>query len=141
MLELRSFARAGELEIPPWAFSLGARRLTPAHLPVCFTSGYTLVVPLTDTTIYLDYLAARFRHAGGEIQVGVHLDRLDEVNPDCSLLINCTGVGAKTLVPDAEVEPHRGQVAIVPKMPQGHAFQLPAPHPSTRARGACAARG
>ena len=29
MLELRSFARAGELEIPPWAFSLGARRLAP----------------------------------------------------------------------------------------------------------------
>ena len=121
MLELRSFARAGELEIPPWAFSLGARRLAPALLPACFTSGYMLVVPLTDTTIYLDYLAARFRRAGGEIQVGVHLDRLDEVNRDCSLLINCTGIGAKTLVPDADVEPHRGQVAIVPKTPQGHA--------------------
>ena len=121
MLELRSFARVGELEIPPWAFSLGARRLAPALLPACFTSGYMLVVPLTDTTIYLDYLAARFRRAGGEIQVGVRLDRLDEVNRDCSLLINCTGVGAKALVPDPEVEPHRGQVAIVPKTPQVHA--------------------
>jgi len=121
MLELRSFARTGELEIPPWASSLGARRLAPALLPVCFTSGYTLLVPLTDTTIYLDYLAARFRRAGGEIQVGVHLVRLDEVNRDCSLLINCTGVGARTLVPDPEVEPHRGQVAIVPRIPQTHA--------------------
>ena len=121
MLELRSFARTGELEIPPWASSLGARRLAPALLPVCFTSGYTLLVPLTDTTIYLDYLAARFRRAGGEIQVGVHLVRLDEVNRDCSLLINCTGVGARTLVPDPEVEPHRGQVAIVPRIPQSHA--------------------
>ena len=121
MLELRSFARAGELEIPPWAFSLGARRLAPALVPVCFTTGYTLLVPLTDTTIYLDYLAARFRRAGGEIQVGAHLDRLDHVNRDCSLLINCTGVGAKTLVPDPEVEPHRGQVAIVPRTPQSHA--------------------
>ena len=121
MLELRSFARAGELEIPPWAFSLGARRLAPALLPACFTTGYTLDVPLTDTTIYLDYLTGRFRRAGGEIQVGVHFDRLDEVNRDCSLLINCTGVGAKTLVPDLEVEPHRGQVAIVPRTPQSHA--------------------
>src|SRR5262249_38078428 len=54
MLELRSFVRAGDLEIPPWAFSLGARRLAPALLPACFTSGYTLLVPLMDTTIYLD---------------------------------------------------------------------------------------
>jgi D-amino-acid oxidase len=127
MLELRSFARAGELEIPPWAFSLGARRLAAALLPVCFTTGYTLLVPLMDTTIYLDYLAARFRRAGGEIQVGVHLDRLDEVNRDCSLLINCTGVGAKTLVPDPEVEPHRGQVAIVPRTPQSHAVVCDGP--------------
>jgi D-amino-acid oxidase len=121
MLELRSFTRAGELEIPPWAFSLGARRLAPALLPACFTSGYMLVVPLTDTTIYLDYLAARFRRAGGEIQVGVRLDHLDEVNRGCSLVVNCTGVGAKALAPDPEVEPHRGQVAIVPKTPQSHA--------------------
>ena len=76
---------------------------------------------MTDTTIYLDYLAARFRRAGGEIQVGVRLDHLDKVNRDCSLVVNCTGVGAKALVPDPEVEPHRGQVAIVPKTPQSHA--------------------
>jgi D-amino-acid oxidase len=86
-----------------------------------------LVVPLTDTTIYLDYLAARFRQAGGEIQVGVHLDRLDHVNRDCSLLINCTGVGAKTLVPDPEVEPHRGQVVIVPRTPLSHAVVCDGP--------------
>ena len=127
MLELRSFARAGEMEIPVWAFSLGARRLSPALVPACFTSGYTLDVPLTDTTIYLDYLAARFRRAGGEIQIGVHLDHLEEVNRDCSLLVNCTGVGARTLVPDPEIEPHRGQVVIVPSMPQSHAVVCDGP--------------
>ncbi len=127
ILELRSFARAGELEIPLWAFSLGARRLPPALIPACFTSGYTLDVPLTDTTIYLDYLAARFRRAGGEIEVGVHFDHLDEVSRDCSLLVNCTGVGAGTLVPDPEIEPHRGQVVIVPSMPQGHAVVCDGP--------------
>ena len=41
---------------------------------------------------------------------------------DCTLLVNCTGVGAKTLVPDPEVEPHRGQVVIVPKMPHDYAM-------------------
>lgn len=127
MLELRSFARAGEMEIPRWAFPLGARRLSSALTPACFTSGYTLEVPLMDTTIYLDYLAARFQQAGGEILVGVHFDHLDEVNSDCALLVNCTGVGARTLVPDPEIEPHRGQVVIVPRMSQAYAVVCDGP--------------
>ena len=31
-------------------------------------------------------------------------------------LINCAGIGARELVQDLELEPHRGQVAIVPKI-------------------------
>jgi D-amino-acid oxidase len=127
MLELRSFARAGELEIPPWAISLGAQRLSPSLIPACFTSGFTIDVPLTDTTLYLDYLADRFRRAGGEIQVGVHLDRLEEINRDSSLLVNCAGAGARTLLPDPEIEPHRGQVVIVPKTSQSYAVVCDGP--------------
>ncbi len=121
MLELRSFARAGELEIPPWATSLGACRLPRALVPACFMSGYTLDVPLTDTTLYLDYLAARFRQAGGEIESGIRFAALEEVSGDFSLVVNCTGIGAGPLVPDPELEPHRGQVVIVPKIAQSHA--------------------
>ena len=121
MIELCHFSRAGEIEIPPWAISLGARRLPPSLVPNSFTSGFALDVPLTDTTIYLDYLAARFRSAGGEIHVGIHFDQLEEVDRDCHLLVNCTGIGAGTLVPDPEIEPHRGQVVIVPRVPQNHA--------------------
>ncbi len=36
-------------------------------------------------------------------------------------MVNCSGVGAGTLVPDPEVEPHRGQVVLVPGIPQAHA--------------------
>jgi D-amino-acid oxidase len=121
MVELRSFSRVGEMEIPAWAISLGARRVPPPLIPPCFTSGFALDVPLTDTTRYLDYLAARFRSAGGQIHVGVRFDHLEEVSPDCSLLVNCTGIGARTLLPDPEVEPHRGQVVIVPKISQSYA--------------------
>jgi len=32
------------------------------------------------------------------------------------LIINCAGIGARELVYDSELEPHRGQVAIVPKL-------------------------
>ena len=79
MIEIRQFSRAGEIEVPPWAISLGAERLAPAAVPHCFTSGFTLEAPLTDTTIYLDYLAARFCRAGGQIQSGLHFDDLEEV--------------------------------------------------------------
>ncbi len=121
MIEQRAFTRAGELAIPEWAVSLGARRLPAADVPRAFSSGYTLAVPLTDTTQYLPYLTKRFRNAGGEIYGGIHLENLEEAALDCGLVVNCSGVGARTLLPDREVEPHRGQVVLVPGIPHSHA--------------------
>ncbi len=119
MIEQRTFARAGETEIPDWAIPLGARPLT--EIPSSFTSGYTLTVPLTDTTRYLDYLTERFRAAGGEIHGGVRFERIEDAPQPEALVINCTGVGAAEAVPDTQVEPHRGQVVIVPSLGQKHA--------------------
>jgi D-amino-acid oxidase len=121
MIELRQFCRAGALEIPTWALSLGAHPLSADSIPKSFTSGFALEVPLLDTTRYLDYLAARFGAAGGEIQEGVRFDRLEEVSPEWQLLVNCAGVGARGLVPDPAVEPHRGQVVMVPRIADRHA--------------------
>ena len=121
MLELRHFSRRGEIEIPVWAISLGAHKLDPAATPHCFTSGFSLTVPLTDTTIYLGYLAERFRRAGGAIRSSLRFDHLEEVSDEYSTVINCSGVGAKTLVPDPAVEPHRGQVVLVSGIAQSHA--------------------
>lgn len=121
LIELRSFARSGELEIPAWAMPLGAHRIPRAEVPPVFTTGYRLTVPLTDTTLYLDYLATRFRRAGGEIYGGRRFDQLEDVPLAHSLVINCTGVGAQSLVPDPQVEPHRGQVVLVPPLSQRYA--------------------
>ena len=46
----------------------------------------------------------------------VRFEKLDEVDRTFDLVINCAGIGARDLVQDADLEPHRGQVAIVPKM-------------------------
>jgi D-amino-acid oxidase len=121
LLELRQCARKGEVAVPSWAISLGARRLARALVPSSFTSGYALEVPLMDTSRYLDYLAARFRAAGGEVESGIHFDNLAQVSRDFSVIVNCTGVGARAFVPDPEVEPHRGQVVIVAEIPQPYA--------------------
>lgn len=115
MVELRTFSRAGEIEIPEWALPLGARPLR-SEIPPVFVSGFALDVPVMDTTIYLDYLATRFREAGGEIHSDQRFTNLDEVDPAFELIVNCTGIGARMLVQDPELEPHRGQVAIVAKM-------------------------
>jgi D-amino-acid oxidase len=81
-----------------------------------FKSGFSLTVPLMDTTVYLDHLAARFRKARGEINANVHFENLDNVDRKFDLVINCAGIGARELVRDADLEPHRGQVAIVPRI-------------------------
>ena len=69
-----------------------------------------------DTTIYLDYLANRFLKAHGEITKNVRLENLEDVDPQSDLVINCAGIGARELVHDRDLEPHRGQIAIVPRI-------------------------
>ena len=115
IIELRECSRTGEIEIPEWALPLGARRLV-SEVPVAFASSFALKVPLMDTPIYLDYLARRFGDAGGEIHSNRRFAKLEDVGPSFDLIINCTGIGARTLVQDSDLEPHRGQIALVPKI-------------------------
>lgn len=123
MIELRQFCRSGELAVPEWAVSLGASVLRPDETAGAgrfgsgqFSGGFALRVPLTDTTIYLDYLRQRFQRAGGGVHCGPPFARLEEIDSAYHLVINCAGFGARDLVSDTDLEPHRGQVAIVPKI-------------------------
>jgi len=135
MMELRQFSRSGEIQIPDWAHSLGAAVISNASSvisseiersldisPSVFSGGFALTVPLMDTTIYLDYLASRFLAAGGSITSNVFFEKLEDVDDEFVLVINCAGMGARELVHDVDLEPHRGQVAIVPKIDLGCAI-------------------
>ena len=133
MIELRQLSRIGEIQIPDWAVPLGAR-VVPSEVENGaageaatwtgsggiksgeFTTGFAITVPLVDTTIYLDHLANRFLKADGQITENVRLENLEDVDPKFDLVINCAGIGARELVHDADLEPHRGQVAIVPRI-------------------------
>ncbi len=123
LLELRCFARAGEIAVPSWARQLGARCLTSSDCALHgFASGYALEVPMIDTGIYLAWLTDELLAAGGRIEGGIRFARLEEVPRKHPLLVNCAGVGARELVPDREVEPHRGQVVLVAKYPLAYAI-------------------
>src|SRR6267378_5272487 len=115
MIELRQYCRTGEIEIPDWAKPFVISTEVEKSLTV-FSSGVALRVPLMDTTIYLDYLASRFQKAGGAINTNVRFEKLEDVDPKFDLVVNCAGIGARELVHDADLEPHRGQVAIVPRI-------------------------
>jgi D-amino-acid oxidase len=129
MIELRQFTRTGEIPIPDWAKNLGAHPTSvipsavegsrggtrSSNSPLAFSTGFALTVPLIDTTTYLDYLANRFRNAGGIID-SAHINKVNEIPRNFDLIVNCAGIGARELVHDSELEPHRGQVAIVPKL-------------------------
>jgi len=116
VIELRQFSRTADVSVPDWASSLGARPLRRDELLPAFASGFALNVPLMDTTIYLDYLAARLLKAGGEINANIRFEKLEDVSREFDFVINCAGVGARELVQDVDLEPHRGQVVIVPKI-------------------------
>ena len=134
VIESQQFLRTGEIEIPDWAIPLGASVIPSgvenlaareaatwtgrerAKSLESFRSGFSLRTPLTDTTIYLDYLAARFLKAAGEIRANVRFEKLEDVDGKFDLVINCAGIGARELLQDFDLEPHRGQVAIVPKI-------------------------
>jgi D-amino-acid oxidase len=127
IIELRQFSRTGAIQIPDWALPLGGRSLPSSIMSsqvetsldqksVEFAGGFVLNVPLMDTTIYLGYLANRFLKADGQIIENVCFEKVEDVDPKFDLVINCAGIGARELAHDADLESHRGQVAIVPRI-------------------------
>ncbi|XP_014828138.1 PREDICTED: D-aspartate oxidase [Poecilia mexicana] len=61
---------------------------------------------------YLPWLEERFRKAGGRMEQR-RVSSLQELGDGFDLVVNCSGLGSKTLVGDAGVYPVRGQVLQV----------------------------
>jgi D-amino-acid oxidase len=89
----------------------GLRLCEPSELPDGFTHGWHYTAPLATMPVYLDYLRARFERAGGTIQIAA-IPSLAELAGVAPVVVNCSGVSARDLVPDPAVRPVRGQVVI-----------------------------
>ncbi|HEY2138936.1 MAG TPA: FAD-dependent oxidoreductase, partial [Chthoniobacterales bacterium] len=119
LVELRVFSRNGPITPPDWAQRFAPRPVTSAEIPAVFVSGFSIHVPLIETAKYLRYLESRLTNAGATVSDSIHLPHLDAVDRRFDLVVNCAGIGARDLVRDPGLVPHRGQVAIVDR------FDLP----------------
>lgn len=70
--------------------------------------GYRVRLPLVDLPTYLPYLRRRLTLAGGTV-TRLPLSAL----PPRGLVVNCTGLSARALVPDPTVHPVRSQVVLL----------------------------
>jgi D-amino-acid oxidase len=95
---------------PSWADLLpDLRVLAAAELPAGFSSGWSYTAPSVSMPVYLEYLIRRYQSLGGTVGYAT-VTSLASV--DAPVVVNCTGIGARALVPDASLVPVRGQVVV-----------------------------
>ena len=97
---------------PWWRDSVPFRRLTRGQLPPGYVDGYAWTTAVIETPIYVPWLMEQYQKLGGTIEART-LSSLDEALAGHGLVINCTGLGARELVPDPAVYPSRGQLVRV----------------------------
>jgi D-amino-acid oxidase len=96
---------------PDWGDQLdGFRMCEGAELPEGFATGWRFVAPVVDMPIYLGYLRQRFVESGGVIETRRLTTLAEAVAP---VVVNCSGIGARDLVPDPRMFPIRGQLVVV----------------------------
>jgi len=92
----------------------GVRRCETAELPAGYAAGWRLTAPIVSMPVYLGYLLARLERAGGsvrEARFGSLPEAADVTG--ATVIVNCSGAGARRLVPDSDVSPVRGQVVVI----------------------------
>ena len=87
----------------------------PAEMPPGYRSAWRLRAPIVAMPGYLDYLAERYHRAGGTAPFPAKIGTLSDARmlaPRARVIVNCSGCGARDLVPDPDVTPVRGQVVV-----------------------------
>ncbi|MFE1363465.1 FAD-dependent oxidoreductase [Streptomyces anulatus] len=74
--------------------------------------GLRVTLPLLDMPVHLAWLERRLAAAGGAVERRA-VTGFGEAAERSPVVVNCTGLGARELVPDAGVRPVRGQLVAV----------------------------
>ncbi|QKV91772.1 FAD-dependent oxidoreductase [Streptomyces sp. NA02950] len=106
-------AGIGVADLGTWAAEVpGLRPARPDELPEGFSVGLRARVPLVDMPTYLGWLRRRLEAAGGTVEERTAASPA-EAGRAAPLVVNCTGLGARELVPDTGVHPVQGQLVVV----------------------------
>ncbi|MBL1085978.1 FAD-binding oxidoreductase [Streptomyces actinomycinicus] len=89
-------------ELGTWAGRVPGLRAVPG--------GLAARLPLIDMPVHLAWLRERLAKAGG---VTEEREVTDLAAVPAAVVVNCTGLGARSLVPDPAVRPVRGQLVVV----------------------------
>jgi D-amino-acid oxidase len=96
-----------------WSSALRRFGAVPAdRLPAGFAAGWEMEVPFVETPVYMPWLERRFLALGGRVERRM-VESVDQVAGPGRVVVNCTGLGARRLLDDADVYPARGQVVRV----------------------------
>lgn len=102
-----------ETEDPPWAgYIPDFHRPDPDELPDGYVTAYRFTTPVAEMPVYMAYLMDRFQQNGGTV-VQRMLISLEEALAECPLVVNCTGLGSRSLVGDDRLFPIRGQLVRI----------------------------
>ncbi|ORT53868.1 FAD-dependent oxidoreductase [Streptomyces sp. CB03238] len=86
-----------------WAGEVPGMRQLPSR-------GLAARLPLVDMPVHLGWLKARLEAAGGAVETRAVSSLAEAPAP---VVVNCTGLGARDLVPDGGLRPVRGQLVLV----------------------------
>ena len=79
------------------------------ELPLGVETAYVATVPLAEPPIYLPHLFERFIAQGGTFEI-IEIKSLEELSQLDACVINCSGLGAKSICQDDQLSPMRGQI-------------------------------
>ena len=89
------------------------RDLRTGELPAGYAAGWRLTAPIVSMPDYLGYLMARLDRAGGRLREAEFASLAEAAGlTTAPVIVNCSGIGARLLVPDHDVTPVRGQVVV-----------------------------
>ncbi|MET8976049.1 FAD-dependent oxidoreductase [Streptomyces sp. NPDC004539] len=91
--------------LPAWASWADAKSCAPRP---GYAEAWRYRAPVIDMPRYLTHLTERLRAAGGTLR-----RRRYETLPPAPVVVNCTGIGARSLVDDPSVHPVRGRLVVV----------------------------
>jgi D-amino-acid oxidase len=102
----------GDGGAPPWAAEVPGFALCTAQERAGFRVGFWAELPFADMPRYLDHLAVRAAAAGALVTPG-RVGSLTEPAALAPVVVNCTGVGARSLAGDETVDAVKGQHVVV----------------------------